>query len=1251
MATEFSLGNEPLRGIEDQAGPSSLRGAVHDEYAAVDLYENRSLTANVICREETLMERLMRMSLRMLTCFGLVLTSVGMAGDKPVFDDASIEFFEKEVRPILAARCLECHASGEKPFKGGLRMDSRDAILKGGDTGPAVTLDKPAGSLLISAINYGDVYQMPPKSKLADHEIAVLTKWVEKGLPWPHETASAAGTVKPFDLASRAAEHWCWQPVKDKVPPTIAYSEWPITDVDRFILAKLESKGLKPAPPAQKHALLRRVYFDLIGLPPSPDEVESFVRDNDPHAFENVVDRLLGSVHFGERWARHWLDLVRYAETRGHEFEPIIPNAWQYRDYVIRALNADVPYDRFLAEHIAGDLLEPRWRAAIDSATPPVLPINESILGTGFWFLGEEVHSPVDIRKDETDRMDNRLDVLSKTFLGLTVGCARCHDHKFDAISQRDYYALAGFAISSSYRQIRVDTAEQHRQIARKLDELRTLARREMVKSIVDAVEPVVEKLDVYLLAAMKALEDDAVVASATAAQQPVDATTANVVDRCAKASGLDATVLVRWIAELNSAKEDKQHPLHGLFETLSNERVRGAGVTPEPPASILSHGQINRPPGLVVDFGDPDQFPPMQDGVSFGLGPVERGQLVVNGTPEEPKLSVATVGGWDRDLFWKKLALSPGTEVDNGAIGPWQPYGRKVRTPEFTMTTPRLWYLVRGSVRAYAAVNSHLIVVGPLHNSLLTEYKHEDDQWHWVQHGLDLYQGHRVHVEFSPFKDAPCSVAMVVQSETQPTLPDIRSQSVRQFAMELGTTVQRVAAFRKVVSDVVHSFVAVNANRSISETSSSPQASLDQSAATTPVALAKEASSVVHAELADWFVKHLPLFSVTEVALPNGRFVKAELELAEQVRWESSLAPAIFDGNGVDEQLLVRGNSNTPKENVPRRFLEACGRGENHSQTNQVPAFDFGQRIELVSANDSGMQPAKGEFGFGSGRLELAQQMLRSPLSSRVAVNRIWHHLFGRGIVPTVDNFGVLGLPPTHPELLDYLAMKFMHDGWSTKAMIRWLVLSQTYQMSVRPTDAESLDPDNQLWHRMPMKRLEGEVIRDSLLAVSGRLDRTPFGPSVPIHLTPFMQGRGRPGASGPLDGNGRRSIYISVRRNFLSPMMLAFDTPNPFSTVGRRTVSNVPAQALILMNDPFVIEQANRWADRVMSEVASTTEQRVDSMYLTAFARHPSPTEMAEAISFLSLQAVDRPESQTEAWRNLCHVLFNVKEFVFIE
>ena len=351
-----------------------------------------------------------------------VLPSPAVHAEDP--NPQGVEFFEKRIRPLLVNQCFACHSSDKKK-KGGLLLDSRAAALKGGDTGPAFVPNKPEDSLLIKVIGYEDDVKMPPRGKLSAEQIADMTAWIKMGAPWPGgETTATIDTS--FDLQKRK-EHWAFQPIKQNAAPHVKDAAWPRNDIDRFILAKLEAKGLQPAKPADKRTLLRRITFDLTGLPPTPAEIDAYLSDESPCAYESVVERLLASPAYGERWARHWLDLVRYAETYGHEFDVDMAESYHYRDYVIRAFNADVPYDRFVTEHLAGDLLpQPRRH--------PVEKFNESIQATAFWFLGEEKHSPVDLRVDGADRRDNQIDVFAKTFLGLTVSCARCHDHKFDAI-------------------------------------------------------------------------------------------------------------------------------------------------------------------------------------------------------------------------------------------------------------------------------------------------------------------------------------------------------------------------------------------------------------------------------------------------------------------------------------------------------------------------------------------------------------------------------------------------------------------------------------------------------------------------------------------------------------------------------------------------------------------------------------------------------------------------------------------------
>lgn len=340
---------------------------------------------------------------------------------------AQIQFFENQVRPILAQRCYSCHSAEAERVKADLWLDTREGVLKGGDSGPAIVPGKPAESLLVTAIRYTDPdLRMPPKGKkLPAREVAVLERWVKMGAPDPR-----IADVPPADWKDKSAHHWAWQPIADPPVPEVRNTSWPQNEVDQFILAKLEEAGLAPNPPADKRTLIRRAYFDLIGLPPSPEQVRAFLEDTSVDAFAKVVDELLASPHYGERWGRHWLDVARYSDTKGsvrrNREDPNSPHAWSYRDYVIRSLNEDKPYNQFVAEQIAADQL------------PTTANDRTALAALGFLTVGDRYMGMQD------DIINDRIDVVSKAFLGLTVSCARCHDHKFDPISQRDYYALHG---------------------------------------------------------------------------------------------------------------------------------------------------------------------------------------------------------------------------------------------------------------------------------------------------------------------------------------------------------------------------------------------------------------------------------------------------------------------------------------------------------------------------------------------------------------------------------------------------------------------------------------------------------------------------------------------------------------------------------------------------------------------------------------------------------------------------------------
>lgn len=350
------------------------------------------------------------------------------------FAPFQIRFFENKVQPILKQRCLKCHGDDPGDLGGELALISRASILKGGGSGPAVELNRWHESILLNAIHYGSAYQMPPEGKLPDDEIGILTKWVEMKMPWPAKSANRMVEADSHSVPQINAESksfWSFQKVQRPKLPDVEKSDWLSNDVDRFVLAKLEKAGLQPAPKASKKVLIRRLYYGLTGLPPTTKQVAAFMQDASPDAYQQLVDQLLASPHYGEKWGRHWLDVVRYAESNSFERDATKPFVWRYRDYVIRSFNDDKPYDQFLTEQLAGD--------EVDN------PTSQSIIATGYYRLGQWDDEPADPKLALFDDLDDILATTSQAMIGLTVDCARCHDHKIDPISTKDYYQMISF--------------------------------------------------------------------------------------------------------------------------------------------------------------------------------------------------------------------------------------------------------------------------------------------------------------------------------------------------------------------------------------------------------------------------------------------------------------------------------------------------------------------------------------------------------------------------------------------------------------------------------------------------------------------------------------------------------------------------------------------------------------------------------------------------------------------------------------
>jgi hypothetical protein len=1109
-------------------------------------------------------------ALCLLAASGLGGTVEGATGQ------SDADFFEISVRPLLSEQCYSCHSQKSGKSKGGLRVDSLPTLLKGGETGPALVPGKPDTSLMIKAVSYQDAdLQMPPKKRLGEQQVAIFREWITRGAYWP--AGSSTGSPLPIAgkvISSTDADHWAWAPIRAGEPPHVSSHGWGRSPIDRFVLAKLEANDLHPAPEADRRTLARRASFAVTGLPLSSEQIEAFIADQSSDAYEKLVDSLLASPSYGERWARHWLDLVRYGESRGHEFDLTIPNAWQYRDYVIRALNSDLPYNEFVREQIAGDLLaKPRLN--------PSQGFNESIIGTGFWFLGEGVHSPVDIRQDEADRLDNMVDVSCKTFLGLTVGCARCHDHKFDPILTRDYYALDAFIQSSSYRLVRFESLEHNREVAARLQSLRRESDHALRLATAAALAGGVAKLRDYLLASLEA------------PPSPSDSQIAAIAD----AHHLEHGRLAAWCAHLGPATagqhDDPFSVLAAIRQLPAAERQPQSAALAAGRAGELDKAERDFAAAVaacttLVSYADPHESW-IPDDVSYGAGAAEAGSWSYGPDAAQPHLILNERAEGCFDPLWRGLGLAGDSALDVGALN-YLRAGRTLRTRNLTLGDSEIRILLRGKGAIYAAVDSHYLINGPLHGSLVQHCDGKTPGWHWIGMDLRSYAGHLAHFEFTAEQD-DFAVALLLQGASPPPPPPPRAP---------------LAA-------------CLRSANSCESLAGGLQTLMEQALAHVAGGQGSDGDAGAWAALANWLLAHPALVGAADSA-PLHDLGQRQAEIAKGIQEKSHLAMAMLDGTGVDGHVYIRGSSHNLGAVAPRRLPESI----------------FGADQPAITS--------------GSGRLEWADRLLSpsDPFVPRVIVNRVWHHLIGRGIVASVDNLGALGERPTHPELLDYLAQQFVNDGWSIKRLIRSILCSSTFRMSSAadgPQDAK--DPDNRLLHRAFIRRLEGEAIRDEILGVSGRLDAGQFGPPVPIHLTDSMQGRGRP-ESGPLDGNGRRSIYLSVTRNFLSPMMLAFDTPIPFNTMGRRASSNVPAQALALMNDPFVIQQAEVWAKRLAPE--RDAAKRIAVMFRQAYARPPSAGEVSAALAFLgSGKPGEAPSPQ--AWTDLAHVLFNTKEFIFVQ
>jgi hypothetical protein len=1146
---------------------------------------------------------------RILCCSLLVVwVSVGV-GRADTLDPAGREFFEQQIRPLLVKRCYECHSTAAKKRKGGLALDTREGVRKGGDSGPAIIPSDPKNSLLIQAVRY-DGREMPPKKKgkLSDREIAALERWVRMGAPDPRDQVAVAPARSSWEEAlDERRRWWSLQPVQNPALPAVRNRDWCFDPVDRFLLARLEQHGLQPAADADRRTLIRRLSLVLTGLVPTPEEVEDFVRDESRDVYRKLVDRLLASPHFGEQWAQHWLDIVRFSETHGKGDNYEVPYAWRYRDYLVRAFNDDVPYDRLIREHIAGDLLLPRWNQR--------KRFNESPIGTFFWRTGEVDHEDcVGFLDNGFDRADNQIDTLSKAFQATTVACSRCHDHKIDAVSAKDYHKVLGIIRGSRQVMHTIDAPEVNAAPIQRLRELKAEIRHELS----NLWQAEVASLPSYLLAAQ-----------ARRTKQPH-------ADRLAV--GLDARRLERWVAALNGEQTPSEAGIPKLVKrfSLTDTTVRPARTAEDDPLApwrtLASAGnndfpakwdgqakeltraakeraEFNRQQFLVyADFTTGHDFGWRREGHALRTSPGRAGDFALH--PQGEKLVEGILpGGWFTHPLSSKL---------NGTL----------QSPVFTSRLRKhISFLVRGK---------HGSSVQLICNNCQLAYVNarylDSDEPHWVT--INIPQdavGLRVYAELMTVFDNPKFPDSSANLAGDPTvhvkLPWEKALQthprsyfgVSRVVLHDGAEVPKpeLRHLLPLFQGTKPARLADWAERYGEVATAAIQAWTDDHANEDDV------------RWLDYLVRH-ELLSNRMDRTPRLQELSRAYRDVEKELVRPRTIPGMADwGDGYDQPLFVRGDCTPPSEVVPRGYVSVLSPGKEES---------FQCR--------------------GSGRLELADRIAsaENPLTARVLVNRVWHHLFGTGIVATVDDFGRYGEEPTPADvqLLDQLSTRFVQEGWSIKRLIRAVVLTHTFRLQNEGSPAaRRLDPRNRWLQHYPARKMEAEMVRDAMLAVSVRLDRTlggssiePFREKEDVELRLFV---------GPLDGSGRRSLYLKRTLSAADRFLEVFNAPSGKVTFGRRDVTNVPAQALILMNGALARNQAEVWARRLIANHDTSIGERLDGMFRSALARPPATEERQQfEAAIRQWAAALAPEKDIlkneEVWRMAAHTFFNLQEFVFI-
>jgi len=1006
-------------------------------------------------------------------------------------EQASEVEFLRDVQPIFARSCYSCH--GPDLSEGSLRLDRRRDALEGGNNGPAILAGKSAASRLVQYLTgeNDDEMLMPPEGEgapLSSEEIALVRRWIDAGAHWPE--------VADGDIQRKSSDHWSFQPRRHVDPPPVEHGDWVRNGIDAFVLAKLESRDIAPSPEADRATLIRRLSIDLLGLPPTPAEVEAFLHDDRPDAYGRLVDRLLASPHYGECWSRHWLDLARYADSDGYEKDLPRPHAWRYRNWVIDALNRDLPFDKFTIEQLAGDLLPD--------------PTTEQLVATGFHrntLTNRE--GGIDPEEDRVKNTIDRTNTTGTVWLGLTVGCAQCHSHKYDPLSQREYYGLYGFFNSieevnvpapladqlSAYKKSKAAFDAEHAELVARLER--------------DAKQSLPKRMAEWEKDPSRTLGTEWIVATPTSA----------------KSSG-------------------------------------GTTLTIEPDGSILAGGkepakdtytveiatELADITGLRIEVLPDARFPAGGPGRA-GNGNFVLSQLSVTAAPADGSAKAKSFALREPAADFSQSNWDVAGAADDDESSGWgiAPKSGQPHQAVFTFASPV----------SYKAGTQLTVTLA---------------QQHGGQHTIGRFR-----------------VSLTTDEEP----------------IGLGLDERVVAAIEKPASERTDD----------------------------------EGGAVL-----------AYYRSIDPVAAKLRRAIESHEKRKPVDPRKTTLAQALQDlATPRETHVLIRGD-----------FLQPGAEVDAHTPEVLPPLEARGDRAD---------------------RLDLAHWLVdpAHPLTSRVTVNRIWQRHFGRGLVATSDDFGTQGDPPSHPELLDWLADEFIADGWSQKRLHKLIVTSATYRQSsaARSELAES-DPYNALLARQNRLRASAEIVRDLALAASGLLEPKIGGPSVRPPQPPGIAELGYANSVKWVTSEGadryRRGLYTFFQRTVPYPMLMTFDSPDSNVTCTRRERSNTPLQALTLLNDPVFVEHAQALGRRIVEETSSAElasaplDERLRYAFRLCLARGPDKEELAALRTLyeqqLALCASDeaaaenvigeapRPDGasapELAAWILVGRTLMNLDEFI---